>query len=174
MTSAREGVPGAEVLSMMRRLTPRRASQRASINPVGPAPTIRTSVARVTCFPCRPSRVPDPSLRPCPWTPAPCLEAACLAVGERAVPARVSELAAAVAWAPPAGVAAAGLVLLARVAAATAVPPVAAARVGHVVVAARLAAAGAALEAVAAAALGPAAAAAGLPVGCGGGAQPGS
>src|SRR5262245_31488714 len=41
MTSAREVVPGALVLSMMRTPTPRRASQSASMRPVGPAPTMR-------------------------------------------------------------------------------------------------------------------------------------
>src|SRR5262245_60393682 len=43
-TSARDVVPGSATLSMMCTSTPRRASQSASTRPVGPAPTIKTSV----------------------------------------------------------------------------------------------------------------------------------
>ena len=41
---ARDVVPGSEVLSMIRTRTPSRVSQSANTKPVGPAPTIRTSL----------------------------------------------------------------------------------------------------------------------------------
>src|SRR5829696_9126687 len=44
---AREVAAGAGALSMMRQRTPRLSNSQASVRPVGPAPTIRTSVS---CF----------------------------------------------------------------------------------------------------------------------------
>ena len=45
--SAREVVPGSAVLSTILTRTPSRVSHRANTRPVGPAPTMRTSVSRV-------------------------------------------------------------------------------------------------------------------------------
>src|SRR3984893_652512 len=45
--SARDVVPGSAVLSMTLTRTPSRVSHRANTKPVGPAPTIRTSVLGV-------------------------------------------------------------------------------------------------------------------------------
>ena len=43
--SAREVVPGSEVLSIIRTRTPSRISHSPNTSPVGPAPTTRTSVS---------------------------------------------------------------------------------------------------------------------------------
>ena len=43
--SAREVVPGSAALSTMRTFTPRWLSHSASTRPVGPAPTIKTSIS---------------------------------------------------------------------------------------------------------------------------------
>src|SRR5215469_10563866 len=46
---AREVVPGSDVLSMMRGLTPTLLSQSERTRPVGPAPTTRTSLYAIPC-----------------------------------------------------------------------------------------------------------------------------
>src|SRR3954471_967846 len=48
-TSAREVVPGPGARSTTRTLTPKRVSQSASVSPVGPAPTTRTSAMEPLC-----------------------------------------------------------------------------------------------------------------------------
>src|SRR5438067_4081551 len=55
--TARDVVPGSEVLSTIRTGTPSRASHSANTRPVGPAPTIRTSVLVVLKFLCSRCRV---------------------------------------------------------------------------------------------------------------------